>query len=228
MTALADTARRLLMDAPEPTAVQPDRVLVLTNAEQTLIVETIRTLAVPGTPDAADIPWNELARLHDRIAYGDEYVNPVDELARLTLRKRKIETALRHTNGRIAEVDQLVVEELLERGESATKHAATGATLRLARQVWAKVVRADEKPTDEEKAAAAEGLIAAGLGDYVKPGFNTNSVSAYFREQIKTYDADQRDLPEHERVPRTAESFLPPELVGLIELDDTPTISVRA
>jgi hypothetical protein len=76
------------------------------------------------------------------------------------------------------------------------------------------------------KGAAGHVLREVGLGDFVRPDFNLNTLSAYFREQIKEYRETQLALPEHERVPKAASEFLPEELRGLIELDDTPTITV--
>lgn len=202
------------------TAIAPDRIIILNEQEQTLIAQLLGYEANADRRDAA--------RLHDRIAYGDEYDNPVDELARLTLRKRKLEHAVRRENQRIEQLTEQVVEELLEAGHRSVKHDATGATLALDQKIWAKVVREGEKPTDDEKDAAARGLIAAGLGVFVKQGFNTNTVSAYFRELVKEHNEAQQQLPEHERQPRPVESFLPAELEGLIELEDTPTIRVTA
>lgn len=223
---------------PPPTAIEPSRVLVLNDDEQRLVIETIESIVAPFIDEegvarqlAADdqgVPVRSLMMLRDRVAYGDEYVNPVDELTRITLRKRRLENEVRRCNIRIAQVEEQVVEEFAEAGDTGRKHAGTGATLTLARKIWAKVVKQGEKATPDEKAAAAEGLIAAGLDDFVRPDFNTNTVSAHFRELINAYDAEQRQLPEHKRVPRPAADFLPPELQGLIELDDTPHITVRA
>lgn len=165
-----------------------------------------------------------------------EYISPTDELTRITLRKRGLEEEIRRINRRIAEVEQTVVDELIARGESGAKHAATGASLRLKRQVWAKLdVDTEGLSSDEETLVKAElkgraggALMEAGLGDYVRPDFNLNSISAYFREQVKAYDAEQAELPEDQRVPRDVESFLPEPLRGLLRLDATPKIEVRA
>jgi hypothetical protein len=205
---------------PEAEAIVPNRVLILTVAEQLKLAHAMDYLARGDDLEAS--------RLSDKLLYGDEYNDAQDELARITLRKRALENETRRANQRIEALNEIVVQELIDSGHSKATHAGTGATLALDQKIWAKVVKAGEKPTDEEKGAAGEGLIAAGLGNYVQPGFNTNSVSAYFRELIKTYNAEQQLLPEQERVPRSAASFLPPELEGLLELEDTPTIRVTA
>lgn len=233
---MSDTATASV--GPAPTAIEPSRVLVLNDDEQHLIVETVDSILGPYTTGNGEIrklaaedngvPWHSLRALRNRVAHGDEYDNPADELVRTTLRKRRLETELRRCNQTIERTTETVVEELVDRGDSGGKHAATGASYRIDRKIWAKVVKADEKVTPEEKHAAAVALVAADLGDFVREDFNTNTVSAYFREQIKEWDAAQRALPEHERTPRAAAEFLPPELVGFIELDDTPTIQVRA
>lgn len=216
---LDDLVERSILQRVEPTAIRPDRVLVLTEREQEIIAQLLANTAEDVGARRA---------LYGRIAYGDEYADPVDELARTTLRKRVLESEIRRANKRIEDLKTYVVEDLTEQGVSSVKHAATGATLRITRKVWAKVCRSGEKVSDEEKAAAARGLVDAGLGDYVQPGFNTNTISAHFRELIKEHDAIQQSLPEDRRRPMAASDFLPPELLGLIELTDDPDISVTA
>jgi hypothetical protein len=181
----------------------------------------------------------EARRLASRLLYGDSYDNPTDELIRTTLEKRALEQAVRRLNGRIADLDQQVVEELIERGDTGGKHAGTGASYHVGSKLYARLVverlgvdpSALSKPEADvhratAKVAAGAALIEAGLGDFIRPDFNLNTLSAYFREQIKEYRETQLALPEHERVPKAASEFLPEELRGLIELDDTPTITV--
>jgi hypothetical protein len=210
----------------EPTAIRPDRPVVLTEREQLKLAEAMHYLALGDDLEAR--------RLAHRLLYGDEYDNPTDELIRTTLEKRALEQHVRRLNGRIADLDQQVVEELLERGDTSGKHAATGASYRVGSKVWARLVAyTDGMPKYEAdtlragvKVRASRALMDADLGDFVRPDFNLNTLSAYFREQIKEYRETQLALPEHERVPKAAHEFLPEELRGLIELDDTPTITV--
>lgn len=220
MTALTDAA----------TAIVPDRVLILNEAEQRKLAEAMDYLANGDDREAA--------RLRNKLVAGDEYDNEQDELARVTLRKRVLEQAVRRCNRRIEDLNTEVVDQLVDQGQKSVTHAGTGATLRIDSQIWARVVVGgvdDDTPKTvadalkaEAKAKAGDALIKAGLGDYVRSDFNTNSISAHFREQVKAYRTEQEQLPEHERVPRDAASFIPPELAGLIELDDTPTIRVTA
>jgi hypothetical protein len=189
----------------EPTAIRPDRAIVLTEREQHKLAHAMHS-----------------------------YDNPTDELIRTTLEKRALEQAVGRLNGRIAELNEVVVEELLERGDTGGKHAATGASYRVGSKLYARLVAdTDGMPKHEAEAlragvkgAAGHVLSEVGLGDFVRPDFNLNTLSAYFREQIKEYRETQLALPEHERVPKAASEFLPEELRGLIELDDTPTITV--
>jgi hypothetical protein len=210
----------------EPTAIRPDRPVVLTEREQLKLAQAMHYLAMGDDLEAR--------RLASRLLYGDSYDNPTDELIRTTLEKRALEQAVRRLNGRIADLDQQVVEELIERGDTGGKHAGTGASYRVGSKLYARlVVDVDGMPRDQAealragaKATAGYVLGEVGLGDFVRPDFNLNTLSAYFREQIKEYRETQLALPEHERVPKAASEFLPEELRGLIELDDTPTITV--
>jgi hypothetical protein len=217
------------------TALRPDRALVLTERQQALILDTLETVALRD-PGGDEIPWAALEALWELVAQGEEYVNATDELVRKTLEKRALEAAVRRLNARIADLDEQVVEELIDRGDRGGKHDATGASYSMGRKVWAKLdcplpEHASREDTDAAranvKAAAGRALIDIGLGDMVREDFNLNTLSAYFREQIREYDEAQRALPEHERAPKAAHEFLPAELRGLIELDDTPHITVR-
>jgi hypothetical protein len=210
----------------EPTAIRPDRPVVLTEREQLKLAQAMHYLAMGDDLEAR--------RLASRLLYGDSYDNPTDELIRTTLEKRALEQAVGRLNGRIAELNEVVVEELLERGDTSGKHAATGASYRINPKMYARLVAdTDGMPKSEAdeiravaKVRASRALMDADLGDFVRPDFNLNTLSAYFREQIKEYRETQLALPEHERVPKAASEFLPEELRGLIELDDTPTITV--
>jgi hypothetical protein len=210
----------------EPTAIRPDRPVVLTEREQLKLAQAMHYLAMGDDLEAR--------RLASRLLYGDSYDNPTDELIRTTLEKRALESAVRRLNGRIADLDQQVVEELIERGDTGGKHAGTGASYRVGSKLYARlVVDVNGMPRDQAEAlragvkgAAGHVLSEVGLGDFVRPDFNLNTLSAYFREQIKEYRETQLALPEHERVPKAASEFLPEGLRGLIELDDTPTITV--
>ncbi len=201
------------------TAIAGTRVIELREDEIATIAD-----ALDASGKTVDI------KLAARIADGDEYANEADEYARLTLRDRRLKTERSAIGRRLAELEQALIEDMTEMGVDSLKHAATGKTIRIDSKLWAKYEFEGEKPTDEERAAAGQALIASGLDQYVVPSFNTNSVSAYFREQLKAWKAEQADLPEHERSPLTDDvlrSFLPDGMQDLWRLDNTPTLVVR-
>jgi hypothetical protein len=124
----------------EPTAIRPDRPVVLTEREQLKLAQAMHYLAMGDDLEAR--------RLASRLMYGDSYDNPTDELIRTTLEKRALEQAVRRLNGRIADLDQQVVEELIERGDTGGKHAGTGASYRVGSKLYARlVVDVDGMPT---------------------------------------------------------------------------------
>lgn len=210
------------------TAIEPRRVMILTEAEQQVLLDALRRSGA-GDPDLD--PTRQLRALEGRIAYGDEYVDATDELDRVTLRKRRLEEELRRANRRIEDLNDIVVDELIARGERKVTRDATGSTLSIKRQIWAKVVASPEADDDEKaaaKATAGAALQRAGLGHFVRADFNLNTVSAHFREQVNNYLEEQLELPAEQRQPKPVEDFLPDELRGYLELTDKPKISVRA
>lgn len=220
------TQEGIALDELQATAIEPSRVLVLDSEEQFLLGEKLDDPSDPAS-----------IALLKRIVYGDHYINAADELARKTITKRRLEGEIRRLNVAIARCEETVIEEWTTEGMTGMKHAGTGASLGLTRKVWAKLdIDTDGLDRDhaEQIRARTKGEVCDVMGtlddlrDLVRLDANLNSVSAFFREQIKAYDAEQRDLPEHERVPRDADSFLPDELRGLLKLDATPHITVRA
>jgi hypothetical protein len=217
------------LDDLDASAIEPQRVIVLDEGEQSALLHALDYAA-----SLDDAP--AYMRLFARIGAGETYVNETDELVRVTLRKRRLEEEVRRCNRRIADLEPVIVEQWVEAQRSKDGHAPTGATLSMTRRVWAKLdvdtdgldkAHADQLRADC-KALAGAALTEVGLGDLVRPDFNLNTLSAVFREQIKAYDEQQRDLPEHERRPKAAQDFLPEALAGLLRLDDSPHITVRA
>jgi hypothetical protein len=109
----------------------------------------------------------------------------------LTVFKRDLEGQLRRIKSEIASREQAILEQLADAGEDGYKLG--GRTVYITRKVWARA--ASSKPD------ACQALKAAGLGDYVEEGFNTNSLSAYFREQREAQPLVALDslLPEQLR-----------------------------
>jgi len=202
----------------EATAIEPQRVLVLNEDEQVAILDAFDGLL----PDI----------FAQRIAHGETYVNETDELVRVTLRKRRLEEEVRRCNRRIADLEPVIVEQLTEIGVSAMKHDATGATLRRRDKAWIKYV--DEnldtagKAAVKAQAAAVMQQIGGEVADLVKPDYNGNTVSAFFREQYLALVAEQLALPEHERRPVDPDQLIPEPLREYLRLDAQPHIEVRA
>lgn len=231
---------------PEPAAIEPSRVLELREDQQRFLLSVLVTagqsdgayLAAAGDDAAPEerAGFKAIRGLHSLIAYGEEYINEEDEHVRTTLRKRRLEAEVRRCNIRIAQLDEQLADEWAAAGRTKSGHAATGASLSLNSMIWAKLDVDTDGLTEDEarsvkaavKGRAGEVLIDIGMDELVKPDFNLATLSAVIREEVKAYRKAQLELPEHERVPRTAQSFLPEALQGLIRIDDTPHIQVRA
>lgn len=219
---------------PDPTAIEPVRVMVLTEVEQHLLLDVLDGAQYGHGPA---INASRISALRGRVAYSDEYVNPEDQLTRVTLAKRRLEAEIKRYNRAIEACEEQVVDDWLANARSGSKHAATGATLRLDQKVWAKL-EVDDEDLSADDATALKAQVKGDVGEIleripdlagmVRPDFNLNTLSAYFREQVRTYNAEQQALPEDERVPRPVESFLPEALQGLLRLEDKPRIQVRA
>lgn len=164
----------------------------------------------------------------ERALAGPEYANEADEYARLTLRDRRLKAERSTIAKRLRELEEPILEQMAESGQSAFKHDGTGKTISRDDKLWAKYRYMGEKPSDEERRLAGDVLINAGLDQYVVPGFNSNSVSAHFRETWKQIKAANDELPEHERKPLPdPNTLLPDTMKGVWELDVTPTLVVR-
>jgi hypothetical protein len=229
---VSDNATAPLPNGGDPrTALEPNRVMILGDEEQNALVYALDAYG-------EDVEFaGAYKRLYKRLSWGDEYANPTDELVHKTFAKRRLEAEIRKLNTRIAELDEQLVEEWAQRGCGGEKHEATGATLRLTRRVYAKLdVDTDGLPKDQADSMRAEYKreVAITLAQFpefagiVREDFNLQSLSAIFSERIKEYDETQRALPEHERVPRDPQDFLPDELRGLVVIDATPHVQVRA
>lgn len=105
-------------------------------------------------------------------------------LVDLTASKKAIEADLKNVKEQLAEVSERVMAHLADEGLDSVKDASSGKTIYLNRRIWARA--ATDKP------AACEALRQAGgvLADYVEETFNTNSLSAYFREEAKRIAAE--------------------------------------
>lgn len=219
------------------TALEPSRVLVLDETQQRTLIGVLDASTASVGGESVVAVGDPSLQLISVIAYGEEYNNEVDELARVTLRKRRLETEVRRCNQRIEQLNDAVADQLTEQGLSKVGHDATGTTLRLDTKAWVKLdVDTDGMGRDEAdqvkasvKARAGEVMAAdPELADFIRRDFNLNTLSAYFRERIKAAREAQQALPEHERRPVVANDFIPESLRGLLRIDEKPTIQVRA
>jgi hypothetical protein len=125
-----------------------------------------------------------LARCAELVALKREAEGIEERMAVIDKRRKQIEAFLLDQFANHPELKRLSVD---------------GRTVYLRRQLWAGA---------PDKAAAHEALIAAGLGEYATKGFNTNSVSALYREWERDGIAP------------------PPELAGVITTGERFSIGV--
>ena len=106
----------------------------------------------------------------------------LETFLRLQARKDELEDLLDDTKRLIREVEQQILKEFETSGVSNVR--INGELVYLHRQLWARA-------RDGDKHALCAALRANGLGLFVEESCNTNSVSAYVREQ----DAQGIELP---------------------------------
>ena len=97
----------------------------------------------------------------------------VAEFVELTAERRKLEGKVRQLATELAAREEKLVEEFAQAGIQNIK-TATGQTVSLRREIFAKLTG------DLKKSHTA--LRRAGLGDFIKEGVNTQTLSAYVRE----------------------------------------------
>ena len=114
-------------------------------------------------------------------------IQPIKEFTELEARKNDLETELARIKARITVLDPIIQDELINNEINQIK--VNGRTVFLHKQIWAGSPIEGES-IDRDKAIAA--LLMAGLDDFVKKGYNTNSLSGYLRE----CNANGTPLPE--------------------------------
>lgn len=103
---------------------------------------------------------------------GDLYA----ELAELQKARRAAKDHLSAVEKECKELGDEALERMLASGTQSVK--THGVTLCVHRQMWAGA-------KDGDKVRACKALEKAGLGEFVAPSFNTNSLSAFYRELAK-------------------------------------------
>lgn len=207
-----------------PTAIEPQRVMVLDEDEQHLVTDGLDMLL-----NATGQPRVVLA-LRNRLLLGDEFADEMDELARTTLRKRRLETEIKRCNMTIERLTEPVVERLNEIGAKSLTHEGSGT--RIQRDDRVDLKYADENWDKDHQAYARQmaGAVMENLGGefaaFIHATYNANSVGAFFRERYKAALAEQLELPEHERRPVDPDSVIPDELREWLRLSVSPKVKV--
>jgi hypothetical protein len=205
-----------------PTAIEPQRVLVLNENEQHAILDAYleRFDHMAG------------AALALRIAEGEMFEDEMDELARTTLRKRRLETEIKRCNMRIEQLTEPVVERLAEIGARSLTHEGSSTRIQRDDQVYLKYAGEDWTKDEQALARVRAGETMAALGgeyaEFIQPTYNSSSVGAFFRERYKARLAAELDKPEHERRPVTPDDVIPDELREWLSLSVKPRVKVTA
>ena len=143
-----------------------------------------------------------------------EATTALDQFVALKDRKADLERQLRLVKDELAPLEQALLEEFAAEGVSGKRHAGTGKLVSISRRIWARAIEGD-------KPSACEALREAGLDEFVAESFNTNSLSAYFRELLREENEAGDPVTD-------LDELLPEELLGHIELTEDLTLSVRS
>ena len=130
---------------------------------------------------------------------------PLEQYVDLVARKRDLESEVNLIKKQLAPLEAQLIDDLAEEG-LRSKTTAGGVTVYLNRKIYA---RAGELG----KPAACKALREVGLGDLVEESFNTNTLSAHFRQIAKDY------IAEHGHG-ATLDDLLPEPLRGAIHLSE--------
>lgn len=136
-------------------------------------------------------------------------IEKVQRFAELYDKKKELKDQL----GDVKEQLEKLEEELTPEFEKAgvPNISVNGRTIYIHKQLWAGY--------KESREQALEALKKAGLEDYVYETYNTNSLSAYFREVYRDAEDEQGFIDDPENI-------LGPELKGAIKL--TEKVSLRS
>jgi hypothetical protein len=169
-----------------------------------------------ATAPAAERPTtlHELRKLIRQLqSRGEQDETTLGQVIELTELKRTLDQELKNVKEALKVPAEKLLTEFADEGVSSKRHADSGKLAYINRQIWARAVA--------DKELACDQLRKAGLGDYVAESFNTHSLSAYFREQIKAAEAEGNAVTD-------LGDFLPDELRGSIELTEDHVIGVRS
>jgi hypothetical protein len=208
---------------PAPTAIEPSRVLVVSDDQQRLIIETIAEVLAPTPSPTArssslsaednGVPWRSLQPPRDLVAYGEEYANPADELVRTTLRKRRLETETRRCNQRHR------AHSPRWSSRSSSSAATPAASTPPPAPATASTARSGRRSSRARRPRRGEARRRARPRRRRPRRLRARGLQHQHGQRVLPR-ADQGVgrrpalLPEHERAPRARASFLPPELAG--------------
>src|SRR4051812_46938486 len=97
------------------------------------------------------------------------------EFAELTQRKRSLKVEVKVTEERLGMLEGRILDAI-EREKFPESALVAGMRLYTQNQLWANAI-------DGDYTGASRALSLAGLGDYVGPRFNVQTLSAHFREE---------------------------------------------
>lgn len=136
-------------------------------------------------------------------------IKKVQQFAELYDKKKELKNQLNEVKDELAKLEEELTPEFEKAG--VPNISVNGRTIYIHKQLWA-----GYKNSKEE---ALEALRKAGLDNYIYETYNTNSLSAYFREVYRDHEDEYGFIDDPEKI-------LTPELNGEIKL--TEKISLRS
>ncbi|HTN23398.1 MAG TPA: hypothetical protein VL120_05390, partial [Solirubrobacteraceae bacterium] len=135
------------LDDLDASAIEPQRVMVLDEAEQSAL---LRALDYAASLDDAPA----YTRLFFRIGAGDEYYNSQHEFAALEVRKKRLEEEIGRIKRRKADLLETVLDALAEAGARTMREQITDRLL--LRKDDVRLAYADPDWSSQQKAIAKE------------------------------------------------------------------------
>ena len=114
-------------------------------------------------------------------------IERLKEFAKLTTQKEEFKIELNRIQQRLKDLDEPIQDMLLDNG--IDRITIDGRTIFIRSDVWAKVLSSKEE--------VVTALREAELDEYVVTGFNTQSISAYIREQLASGEPLPKALNGH-------------------------------
>lgn len=154
-----------------------------------------------------------LLKAEDDVLQGGVPKNPVVRFAEIYAELKDVDAKDKALKAEKDDMEQLLLDHFTNMGaNSMTVTVAplgkpVKVTVYLSEEIWASA--------GGDKQAACDALKANGLGSYVSEGFNSQSLSAYVREQIKTVRAEKGPGIEFDDIVKVA---LPQQLLDTLNI----------